>query len=812
MKYFAKLFFIVLSVLLIEVTPVIAQNANLSNVDFSQVNVDNLSNAQIKKIWDAAQAKGLSESELENLALAKGMQPEQISKLRQRLEQIQSGETQQSAISDSLTMAHKQNVKSEIMQARQAPFGTYAGTHDTTRYKSMDDSLAKNGDVFGYKLFNTKNLSFAPTMNIPTPENYELGPGDQLIINIWGAAQMTYQKTIAPEGTIQISNLAPIYVSGLTIKNASNLIIKRLSEIYSGLSPNNPGKRNTFANINLGQIRSIDVTLVGDVRAPGTYTMPSLATVFNALYVSGGPAANGSFRNIEVIRNHKVIDSLDVYDFLMNGSTKHNIRLHDQDIVKVGPYLKRVYLSGQVKRSELFEVKPNETLADVIHFSGGFMDNAYEKEVKVFRNTPTQKKILDVYNDHFKSFHLKDGDQIQVGQILDRYENMVQIKGPVFRPGQYQLHDTTTVLSLIKRADGLKGDAYLPRILIYREQENLQTKVIALNLQDILDNPSKNDIKLQKNDVVSISSIFDMQQTYTVHVNGAVINPGSYPYMQDMTLQDLIMEAGGFVESAEPDRVELSRRVLGRDSTFSANQTAQIYHFKVKRNLELDQKAKGFTLKPFDEIYVRQSPNYTVQKNMYVGGEVKFPGYYTIKNKNEMVSDMIKRAGGVLPDAYIPGTRLIRHKGLSGPIGIDLVNILKDPHSKYDLLVENRDSLYVPKRLQTVQVRGAVQYPINVHYNKHYGFNDYISQAGGYAENALKKKAYVIYPNGDVDRTHRFLFFKNHPDIQPGSQIVVPQESQQKGLTPQERIGIISAIVSMTATLATTVAIMARYL
>ena len=784
-------------------------------MDLSHVNVDSLSNQQIKSLLKQAQARGLSEGELEKLALARGMSPAQIQKLKERIQEIQSGGSSQASIADSLQRLRYKSSYSSILQARQAPFGSYvsADTTDTTQiYKSLQDSLAQNGQIFGFKLFNTKNLTFAPSLNIPTPKDYQLGPGDEIVINIWGAAQMTYQKTITSEGTIQISNLAPIYINGLSIGEAKKKIIRRLSQIYSGLSPYHPSKRNTFADVNLGQVRSINITIVGDVRAPGTYTLPSLSTVFNALYVSGGPSANGSFRNIKVIRNNHVIDSLDVYDFLINGSTKHNIRLHDQDIIKVGAFKNRVYLTGQVKRSELFEMKPNETLADLLRFSGGFIDNAYKKVVKVIRNTATEKKILDVNQKQFSSFHLKDGDEIHVGQILDRYQNMVQIKGAVFRPGQYELNDTTTVYSLIQRAEGLKGDAYMYRALIYREKPDLQTKIIPINLGDIIKDPKNNIVHLEKNDIVMISSIFDMKSNYTVRISGAVQDTGTYPYMDNMSLNDLIMEANGFKDSATPKRVEVSRRITGSDTTSYLTTIAQIYHFNLNRNLELKKNAKSFKLKPFDEVYVRTTPNYEVQQNVFVGGEVRYPGYYTIHSKNEMVSDMIKRAGGLTPEAYAPGAKLIRQTGLAGPIGINLNKILSNPHSKYDLLVEAKDSLVVPKRLETVKVRGAVQYPINVQYNSNYGFSDYISQAGGYAENAMKKKAYIIYPNGSVDRTHKILFFKHHPKVEPGSQIVVPPKPQQKGLSPQERIGIISAIVSMTATLATTVAIMSRYL
>ncbi len=812
----AKLLFILTGLILFSFKPVIAQQS-LSNIDFSQVQVDNLSDQQILSVLKQAQARGISNSELVQMAVAKGMSPSEASKLQTRLENVQSNynlNSNKQAV-DSLNISPQQNPLSQLLNARKVSFPNLNNTvkNNQNVYPSLQDSLASKGDIFGYSLFNTKNLTFAPTLNIPTPKDYVLGGGDELVINIWGAAQMTYQETIAPDGTIQIGNLGPIYLSGLSISKAKKRIINRLSEIYSGLSPDNPQKRNTYADVTLGKIRNINVTLVGDVRAPGTYSIPSLSTVFNALYVSGGPGVNGSFRTIQVVRNNKVVDTLDVYDFLMNGGTKKNIHLQDQDIIKVNPYQDRVYITGQIKRPLLYEVKPNESLSDVINFAGGFLDNAYTQQIKIFRNTPTERKIVVVNKPDFSSFKLQNGDEIFVGKILSKFQNLVKIQGAVWRPGDYELSDASTVSKLIQQASGIKGNAYMSRALIYRKQENEKIKVIPFNLSKLINDPADNDIKLEKDDVVLISSIFEMNQKYTVDIKGDVQNPGTFPYMDNMTLNDLIMEANGFNESAAPSHIQIARLITQAGKQYDENKLAKIYNFSTDRNLQLNSKDKEFKLKPFDQIYVFKEPFYNTQKHVTVSGQVLYPGDYVINSKTETISDIINRAGGLTKQAYTQGATITRTNsaGLTGPIGIDLPKILANPGSKYDIMVMDGDHISVPKRLQTVKVQGAVMFANNIRYDKHYSLHDYIDMAGGFSDSAATKKVYVIYPNGSVNHIKRFLFFRKHPKIEPGTKIIVPTEHKQR-LSPQERIGILSAIVSMSASLITALAIAARYL
>lgn len=861
MRYFSRSLSLILFVfallsftpLIVPVTPVQAQQSmSLGNINFSKLNVDQMSDAQLRQLLQRMKSQGVSVTQLTSIALSRGMPSDQVQKLRQRLEMLQSGSGPTNR-ADSLQQGPlRRQILQQLITSKRfsnLPDSLKADSiltllGDTTnqlnkmnvqppiQFKSKQDSLAYYGNIYGFSLFNTKTLSFAPSLNIPTPQDYQLGPGDQVIINVWGAAQATYTKTISPEGTINISNLAPIHLDGLTIGEAQKRVIHRLIQIYSGLNPNDPRNHNTFADLTLGNIRTISVTLLGDVRTPGTYTLSALSTVFNALYVSGGPSRDGSFRNIQLIRNGKIYKTIDVYDFLVNGKTDGNVRLQDQDIIKINSYTDRVYISGQVNRSMLFEIKPGETMADLIRFAGGFTNNAYKKRVEVYRNTNIERKILDVTSNQFDTFHPENGDHIIVSALIKRFTNRARIKGAVYKPGQYEVTDTSTVYGLIKRAEGLKEDAYLPRGLIYRETPDLQLEVVPFNVGRMMKDPADYNLPLKPHDVVNISSIFDMKADYSVQIKGAVQHPGVYPYMQNMTLSDLIMQANGLNESATPRRVEVARRIDTVDVAKEMNNIAKIYYFNINKNLVLEPKGRGFKLEPFDQVYVRTAPNYYRQERVYVGGQVWYPGTYVIKSKSDNIYDMIKRAGGLTPEAYPTGAKLIRtqsqlfnrlgHNGvsdtsktkgaLSGPIGIDLPKILAKPQSKYDLLVQSGDSLLIPKKLETVKVQGQVMFPVNVRYDQHFSFNDYISQAGGYTSNALKKRAYVIYANGGVDRVHNFLFIRSFPKIEPGSRIVIPPKPNVPPVTVQERIGIISAIMSTTLTLTTTIVILGQKL
>lgn len=789
-----------------------AKAQDLGSIDYQNLRSSDLSDQQIQRLWERAQSQGYSLSQLEQMALARGMQPAEVSKLVRRLRNIRMNQSNQQA---------KQVGQQQLRSV----------TTDTAELDSLGprrmrlDSLRSR--IFGATLFKRNKVTFSPSLNIATPEDYQLGPGDELVIDIWGAAEQTYQLTVSPEGTITIANLGPIYVNGLSMQQARERIRSSLTQIYSGLTAPEGEPTDTQARISLGNIRSIKVTVLGEARFPGTYTLPSLATVFNALYSAGGPDTTGTFREIEVIRGDSIAATLDVYDFLVYGDQSDNIRLRDQDIIKIDPYVSRVELKGKTKRTGLFELKDGETIQDLITFAGGFGKDAYTKRIKVVSNTESQKRIDDINYPGQRNFELRDGSVVTVDKVLERYANRVEIQGAVFRPGDYELQDTSTVYSLIQRAEGIKEDAFMNRGLIYREQADLTIEAIPFSVRGVLNNPEEHNISLQRNDIVQISSIFDLREDYTISVVGAVQHPGTFPYVENMTLEDVILQADGFKESAAPYRIEVSRRIDGGDSTFVPREIAEIHRFRVDENLELGEQAAKFTLKPFDKVFVRNSPSYFEQQEVTIEGEVLFPGKYTLDQKYMRISDLIQRAGGLTQYAYPQGASLTREVeqkvdttflNLSDSlqnesdlqqnttrVGIELANILKNPGHEGDIILRAGDVLEIPKELQTVQVAGEVLYPISVRYEKNISFKEYLRAAGGASELGKPKDAYIVYANGEVDRARKILFFRDYPKVRPGATIYVPRKEQQRQLTAQERISIFSAIVSMAAIVSNTI-------
>lgn len=834
--------------LLIGIVQVVSAQ-NISNIDFASINVDNLSNQQIQQIYQEAQARGMSISNVVNLAVVRGMPQAEAMKLRRRLQQV--------SVSGNGLTAPGQRMDSRL---RYNPVTDTAGLglfgQDTTipgffglpptqarlDYMARRDSLELEEfklkeKIFGFDLFREGPVSFEPSLNIPTPQNYQLGPGDEIIIDIWGAAANTYQLEIAPDGMIFIENIGPVYLNGLTIEEATVRLKSKLSEIYSGLGES-AEQKDTFLQVTLGQIRSIKVVMLGEVNQPGTYTLPSLATLFNALYSAGGSTVQGSFRDIQVIRNGTIAASFDMYEFLIRGEEEDNIRLQDQDIIKISPFINRVEIQGEVKRPGLYELKDDETMQNLINFAGGFTGEAYSHLIKVEGNTGTQKYVKDVPRNRFDEYRLTNVAMVTVGQVLERYENVVEIQGAVFRGGKFELTDSSSVYNLIQRAEGLRGDAFLNRGIILRTQDNFTMEAISFNVRELLNNPEKNDILLKKNDFVKISSIFDLRENYFIEIEGAVQQPQRIPFVENMTLEDLIYQAGGFTFDAAPYRIEVARRIKEVEEGISTSQIAEIFQFNVDEDLQLGTKESAFILKPFDKVYVRKVPNYEIQQDIKIGGQVRFPGTYSLRNRSERISDFIQRAGGLTDEAYVEGAalyRILKTRGTQNPtgenlpqsfiplndttgntnitlskIGIDLPRVLNNPGSPYDLLLEKGDSLYIPKELQTVVVKGGVFYPTTVRFEKGRSYRDYITSAGGFTNLAQKKNAYVVYANGDVDRTKKFLFFRNYPEVRPGATIVVPKKEQARKLTPQERVSLLSAIVSTAAVLTSTILSISR--
>jgi len=785
--------------LLILTVSAIGQTPELMNGDLSKIKIEELSDQQILQLRQRAEESGLTEAQMKAMLITRGFPPNEINKLEERLKLIDSGLTELKVSDRS---------RQDTSQTAEAP------------ELNIEFEPGPESRIFGYDLFRNKNLTFEPSLNIPTPPNYQIGPEDQLIIDIWGASQQNYQLSVTPDGNIYIENLGPIQVSGLTIEQASDRIIGRLKNIYAGLSGPN---RNTYAQVTLGNTRTINIIILGEVNMPGTYTLSSFATVFNALYASGGPSFNGSFRNIDLIRNNELIAVLDIYDFLMTGTQDNNIRLRDQDIIKVNPYVSRVDLTGEVKRPGLYELAEEENLEDLITYSGGFSEKAYYKTLTVYRNTDTERKILNVSREDFQNFIMQNGDSIPVSPILKRFENRVTINGAVYRPGEYALNDGLTLNELINRAEGLTDDAFLNRALIYRTRADLSLEIIPVDLKPIIN--SEASFNLNKEDIVSIASIFSLREEYYVEINGEVNHAGIFPYMENTSLEDIIVMAGGLKESASLSKVEVARRIKSGDTEPSNGSISEIFYFNIDKELNIASEASDFKLQPFDKVFIRKSPGYEEAQSLTVEGEVVYPGTYILGSKSDRISDLIGRAGGFTSEAYLEGAQLMRKVEINEErrqeiienlmtesadslqfnieesneqaIGIDLNSIMKSPGSKFDLLLQDKDRLIIPKELQTVRLSGALLFPITVRYDKSYNFNKYISMSGGFADNAKKKKTYVIYANGSVDKTNNFLFIRNYPDVQPGAEIVVPQKLPKEKLTTGEIIGITSALSSM---------------
>ncbi|WP_255501869.1 SLBB domain-containing protein [Olivibacter sp. SDN3] len=804
---------------------------SLGMQDLSNINVDALTDEQLKGYMQQAAASGMSEEELLQMAISSGMPEDELNKLEQRLRKIQQDEgiipvsEEKGQAVPQVAVRHKRQVNFADNlgdSARKNSIGTDTSIH----------ALHAKLKIFGEELFAGSNPQFEPNLRLATPKNYVIGADDEILLEIYGNSEASYSLNVSPDGSINVPYVGVIPVAGATIEQATVRIKEQLSRIYSGIRSG-----NTQVNISLGNIRSIKVVVTGEVAKPGTYTLPSVASAFNALYASGGPSVRGTMRDIKVIRNGKEIVSIDVYDFLLNGSLQHNIVLQDQDILYVSPYISRIELRGQVKRPALFELKEGENFDQLLTYAGGFNEEAYRARVTVFKNTSTERKVEDITSLQFSQYLPQSGDKYRVGKILERFTNRVSINGAVFRPGVYELSQGLTLGMLIKKADGVKEDAFMNRAYIVRLKDDLQREQVPFSVADILAGTAE-DILLKREDEVHISSIFDLRTTYRVQVDGEVRKAGSYDYAEGMTLKELIIQAGGFTESGSSKRIEIARRVANSDARSESATTSEIYHVDIERDLS---GAEDFQLEPFDMVNVRLAAGYERQRSVRIEGEVLYPGHYTLSRKDERISDVIARAGGFTAYAYVDGAslkrkdlgkvqvdstsnfdwrnaaleeeryqeRLVRLSSIqkstmnpsnlsavqkeTGPnsyVGINLHQILKTPKGDSDLILEEGDVLHIPKQLQTVRISGEVLSPVTVTYSSNKGFKQYISQAGGFSERALRKRAYVVYANGSAKSTSRFLFFNNYPKIKPGAEIFVPEREPRGRMGAAQWVGI----------------------
>lgn len=684
----------------------------------------------------------------------------------------------------------------------------------------LDEKSKMKKRVFGRDIFNNKELSFEPNMNIATPQRYVLGPGDNVIIDVYGASQKTFNVVVSPDGEVTIEDFGPIKVSGLTVEQANAKVRSLLGARYS----------SSKTKLTVGQTKTMMVNVMGEVKVPGTYTLSAFATVFHALYMAGGINDLGTLRNIKVYRQNRLVTVVDIYDYILNGKLTGNIRLMDNDVIVVGPYDCLVTISGKVKRPMIYEMKKSESVGSIIKYAGGFTGDAYTKAVRLLRKTGREYSVFNIGEFDINSFHLADGDSIGVDSIINRYENMVEIKGAIFRPGMYNIgKDINSVRTLIEHAEGLTEEAFTNRAIIHRMKSDRTLEVIAVDVKGIMDG-SVADVPLKKNDVLFIPTKSEVQTKRTITIHGEVNYPGMYVYADHETLEDFILQAGGLKDKASIIKVDVARRILNPKAITNDSVIAKTYTFALKEGFVIDG-TPGFELQPFDEVYVRKSPGYSHQQNIQVEGNVMFAGTYTLSSKNERLSDIIKKAGGVTDLAYVPGARLERRitpderlrmqtvikmaqmqsgkkdsldmkkldLGDTYYVGIELDKALKEPGGDADLVLREFDRIIVPEYNGTVKISGDVMYPNTVAYEKGRKAGWYINQAGGWGNRAKKSHTYIVYMNGTVAKVG------HNAKVRPGCEIIVPSkpESSGKSLTQWLSIGTsVASIATMIATMA----------
>lgn len=791
---------------------------------------------QVVQYVKSAQQTGKTQKEIATELMRRGVTKELIERIREKYESEQSGQK---------TANGKENERSRQRKSQSQMNDNVRGIRATDRISQaqlveQNDSIEEDfmaldrelkvdpvNQIFGHNIFTNPNLTFEPNVNVATPADYRLGPGDEVIIDVWGASETTIRQTISPEGSILVNNLGPVYLNGKTVAEANEFLKDEFARIYSGMSGNMP---STQVKLTLGETRSIQVNVMGEVMVPGTYTLSSFASVFHALYRAGGVNKIGSLRNIKVVRNGKAIANLDVYDFIMQGKMKDDIRLQDGDVILVDPYMSLVQILGKVKRPMFYELKPTETAENLLSYAGSFTGDAYKKAIRVIRKTGREQQIYNVDDTDYAHFRMDDGDVVTVDSVLQRFENRVEIRGAVYRSGLYQMNgDVNTVKALIAKAEGVRGDAFLNRAILDREHDDLTHEIIRIDVKGLL-NGTVPDIPLQKNDVIYIPSIHDLQEEETLTIHGEVANPGTYLYSENMTIEDLVLQAGGLLEAAATTKVEVARRVKDPKSAAFTTIIGENFAFDLKDGLLVGQGSEDFHLQPFDEIYIRRSPAYHQQQNVMVQGEVLFSGNYALSKKNERLSDLIKKAGGITPDAYVKGARLVRKMtdeekrrkadmmrvanmgedsismarldlSETYSVGINLDMALKHPGSDYDMVLREGDLLLVPEYVNTVKINGAVMYPNTVSYKPGENLRYYINQAGGFGNNAKKRSAYVIYMNGTVSR----LKSGSSKAIEPGCEIIVPSKEARRKMSPAEIIGMGTSAASLATMIATLV-------
>lgn len=824
-----------------------------------------MTDSQIIDFVKQEQTKGTNQQTMVTKLLQKGVTTDQLRRIRRKYEaeQAQMGAVdlkkgndltssdkgknrQRTNKEKALEQFQKQNgymVKSQKLNQNKTRDEQMQEMNEAINFMDIDSLIyyqnyfRDENQVFGRNIFNNKNLSFEPNQNMATPSNYRLGAGDNVIIDVWGASQETFESTISPDGVVIIEGVGPIKLAGLTVQQAKTTLKNKLGERYADCQ----------FNLSVGDVRSIQVQVVGEVIMPGTYTLSSLSSAFNALYAAGGINETGTLRNIKVFRNGRNIATIDVYDFLMHGNSSGNVRLEDNDVIMVGPYDCLVNVRGKVKRPMFYEMRSTESVKQLLAYAGGMTGNAYTKNVRLTRKAGEEYSIHTIDEFQMSSFCIKDGDSLYVDSILPRYSNMVEIRGAVKHPGQFQLGGAIqSVRDLLKAGDGLAEDAFQTRAVMHRQKEDLTLEMVSVNVEAIL-NGSQPDIALRKGDVLFIPSIVNMKGEQTLTINGEVLYPGVYQFADSTSVEDLILQAGGLTDAASLAKVDVFRRVNDANSIQDEGKMAEAFSFSIDKNFS--KQDKSFTLKPFDVVVVRKSPSYSEQRNVSVTGCVNFEGQYSMTSNAYRLSDLIKAAGGLTSIGYSKGARLNRimtqderlqresalraaqismyeeamqsekgyninqadsllqmkmDLGSTYPVAVNLDKALEEPGGQYDIVLREGDQLVVPQFSNTVKISGEVSYPISMNYKKGESLSYYIKRAGGYGNKAKKKGVYAIYMNGAVEKIRK----RNSNDIQPGTEIVVPTKQQTKRMTTGEVMAIASGSASLASVVVALISIL----
>jgi protein involved in polysaccharide export with SLBB domain len=784
----------------------------LKGKDLSTLRVDQLSDADIAKLKAQLNESKITIEQAEQMALSKGMSAAEFAKLKARL----NADAKQNTVTGKLKSEPKAGNTIEKQN-------NSTDSLDTEKYANRRPQPLINPLIFGSELYTSMSPNFEPNLKLATPLNYMLGPDDELLVTVYGVQEYTGELLVSDEGNINIPNIGQVRVAGLTIEAATQKLKTIMgNSVYPYLK--NGGAK---LSVTLNKIRSIRVTVIGANR-PANYTLSSLSTVFNALYVAGGPTEFGSFREIELVRNNKVERKVDLYRMLLKGDQSDNIGLKDNDIIRIPAYRTRVEIQGQVKRPGIFEVLSGETFQQVLEFASGFTDTAYTAVVKAFQNSDRERRVKDVGAPEFNKYQPQSGDLFVVSKILNRFQNRVKINGAVFRPDVYELTNGLTVGDLIRKADGLKEDAYIARAQVLRLQDDLTRSILSFDVRKALAGDDASNLVLKREDEVLISSVLDLRDSFKITIQGEVRVPGEYNYVENLTLRDIILQAGGFTDAAYKN-IEIARLIKRDSISATDNRASSIINTEVDGDLSITSATTSIF--PFDVITVRRKAGYVTPESVFISGQVQYPGPYALSNRNERVSDLLKRSGGYTPDANPDGAYIKRmlteeekkkkeaakeiQKNISDKdtatmksldvgskkdfvrVPLDLNSIMNNPGSIQDIILRVNDELVIPKFDGQVKISGMVLLETQVPFSKRYRFNDYISSAGGYAGEAWKKNAYVIYANGQAANAKHFLFFKRYPKILPGSEIIVPKKIDKKGMTTGEIIGISSALASL---------------